>query len=111
MERKTALLLGRTGIVLDNVRNGISVDNVDFLAGTSLDDVRRAFSENTIHLVIMGAGIDLETRLAIVRHIFEESTGTTVHMKDWDSGPKGMLPFVDGVLTGLSEGAARGAGR
>lgn len=109
MERKTALLLGRTGIVLDNVRNGISVDNVDFLAGTSLEDVRKAFAENRIDLVIMGAGIDLDTRLAIVRHIYEASTGTTVHMKDWDSGPAGMLPFVDGVLKGLAARAASGA--
>ena len=46
----------------------------------------------------MGAGIPIEERLEIVRFIFETSKGTTVHMKDWNSRPTGMLPFVNGVL-------------
>ena len=95
------LLPGRTCIVLDDVEAGLDVRDVSLFAGTSLDDVVTAMSEQPIHHVIMGAGIDLDTRLAIVRHIFETSTSTTVHMKDRDSGPAGMLPFVNGLLTGL----------
>ncbi|MFQ5400768.1 MAG: hypothetical protein ACE5E7_14375, partial [Anaerolineae bacterium] len=60
-----------------------------------------AFDEHPIDTVIMGAGIDLDTRLQIVQHIFTVSKATTVHMKDWNSGPQGMLPFANGVLTGL----------
>ncbi|MBL4645494.1 MAG: hypothetical protein JKY99_03430 [Rhizobiales bacterium] len=101
MPHKTVLLLGRTGIVVDDVRTHISVSDVNLLAGTSLDDVRAAFDNNRIDVVIMGAGIDLDTRLSIIEHIFNTSTYTTVHMKDWDSGPAGMLPFVDSVLNGL----------
>ncbi len=56
----------------------------------------------------MGAGIDLEARLAIIRQIFEASNSTTVHMKDRDSGPTGMLPFVNGVLTGLMSRGSNG---
>ena len=37
-----------------------------------------------------------------LRHIFETSNATTVHRKDWDSGPAGMLPFVNGILAGLT---------
>lgn len=97
----TVLLLGRKGIVLDDVRRELSVQDVTLLGGTSLDDVRTAFAERSVDVVIMGAGIDLETRLEIVRRIFAVSNSTTVHMKDFDSGPSGMLPFVDGILRGL----------
>lgn len=43
----------------------------------------------------------MEVRLEIVKYIFTVSTSTTVHMKDRNSGPQGMLPFVNGVLEGL----------
>lgn len=99
---RTVLLLGRTPFVLDRARAEIDVDDVRLLAGTGLDDVRRAFQDEHVDVVIMGAGIDLDTRLAIVRHVFEQSTGTTVHMKDRDSGRDGMIPFVSGVLRGLA---------
>ncbi len=95
------LLLGRTGIVLDNVEAKIDSNNVKLFAGTTLEDVISVMAADRIDHVIMGAGIDIETRLAIIRHVFETSTSTTVHMKDWDSGPAGMLSFVNGVLTGL----------
>ena len=101
MPHKTVLLLGRTGIVVDDVHAHITVSDVNLLAGTSLEDVQAAFDSNQIDIVIMGAGINIETRLSIIKHIFDASTNTTVHMKDWDSGPAGMLPFVDGVLNGL----------
>jgi hypothetical protein len=102
MATKTVLLLGRRGINLDGMRAGISIKYVNLLAATSLDEVCTAFADQFIDVVIIGAGIDLDTRLAIVRYIFETSNATTVHMKDRNSGPAGMLLFVDRVLNGLS---------
>lgn len=61
-------------------------------------------AEAPIDTVIMGAGIDLDSRLAMIRHVFEHSNATTVHMKDRDSAKAGMLPFVAAVLTGLRTG-------
>ncbi|PHQ60738.1 MAG: hypothetical protein COC08_06955 [Maribacter sp.] len=101
MEFKTILLLGRTGIDVQNVKESISVKNVNLLSGTSFNEVETAFEDNNIDIVIMGAGIDLDIRTAIVQHIFTTSKSTSVHMKDWDSGPQGMVPFIDGVLRGL----------
>ncbi len=98
----TVLLLGRTEIVLDDVRTRIQVDaDVELRAGTTLDDVRAAFAEGPVDIVIMGAGLDLATRLDIVRHVFTFSEATSVHMKDRTSGPAAMLPFVNAVLGGL----------
>jgi hypothetical protein len=65
--------------------------------------VRFAFAQADINHVIMGASLDLETRLEIVREIFLTSDTTTVHMKDFASGPDGFLPFVRSVLTGLAD--------
>lgn len=97
----TILLLGRTGIVLDDVRAALGRDDLRLFGGTQLADVEAILAAEPVDTVIMGAGIDLEIRLAIVEHIFRTSTATTVHMKDWDSGPAGMFPFVAGVLDGL----------
>jgi hypothetical protein len=43
-----------------------------------------------------------EARLEIVREIFLASDKTTVHLKDFASGPDGFLPFVRSVLAGLA---------
>ena len=101
MGKKTILLLGRLGINVENVRKNLSVRDVELLARTDLNEGKTAFDESTIDIVIMGAGIDLDDRIAIIRYIFETSNSTTVHMKDRQSGPAGMLPFVDNVLKGL----------
>ncbi len=45
--------------------------------------------------------IELEKRLEIVRYVFNTSNITTVHMKDWATGPEGFVPFINNVLTGL----------
>jgi len=96
---KDVLLVGRTSTVLDEVRKGLTAaQDVTLFGATTLDDVRKVLDEHPIDTVIMGAGVDLEMRLRIVRHVFEASNLTTVHMKDYDSGPEGFLPFVEEVL-------------
>ena len=97
---KNCLLLGRKGIIVDDVKDTIDTRNITLFVGTSLQDVKDSFNQQNIDIVIMGAGIDIDVRLDIIRYIFETSKSTTVHMKDWDSGPAGMLPFVSGVLNG-----------
>ena len=99
---KNCLLLGRKGIIVDDVKESIDATGINLFGGTNLQDVKDTFDQNKIDVVIMGAGLDIADRLEIIRHIFETSKSSTVHMKDWDSGPSGMLPFVNGVLNGLS---------
>ena len=97
------LLLGRTRI--DLVAAGVMVNargrGIELLGGTSLEDVRAAMADRAIDVVIMGGGIPLTDRLAMVEHVYEVSETATVHMKDRASGPHGMLPFVKAVLQGL----------
>jgi len=100
--KKNVLLLGKKIIVVDNVKDKLTLSNINLFSGTNLDDVKKVFSREKIDIVIMGAGIDIENRLNIIKTIFNLSKSTTVHMKDFDSGPEGMIPFVNGVLNGLN---------
>jgi hypothetical protein len=103
MAGKTVLLLGLTGVVVEDVREQLQMPDVQLLGGTSIDDVRSAFRRVAVDHVVMGAGIDLEARLDIVREIFQASDATTVHLKDRVSGKLGFLPFVRSVLRGLDD--------
>ncbi|MEV6767216.1 hypothetical protein AB0N05_01140 [Nocardia sp. NPDC051030] len=97
----TVLLLGVKAIVVDDARERIDLPDIEFHSGTGLEDVKAVFAETAVDHVIMGAGLDLELRLSIVREVFETSDRTTVHMKDFASGSQGFLPFVRDVLAGL----------
>ena len=81
----------------------INLNNNVKIAAFSRDSGQAAFAQTKIDHVVMGAGIDLETRLQIVREIFQASDTTTVHMKDRASGPEGFLPFIRSVLRGLDD--------
>ena len=102
---RTVLILGRRHSVVDDAERQLEagLPGTHLLEGTSLDDARAAFAQAKIDHVIMGAGIDLETRLQIIREIFQASDTTTVHMKDRASGPDGFLPFIRSVLRGLDD--------
>jgi hypothetical protein len=99
---RRVLLLGRLGVVVEDVQQQLRMPDVQLFGATGLDEVRSVFAQADIDHVVMGAGLDLETRLEIVREIFLTSDRTTVHMKDFASGPDGFLPFVRSVLAGLA---------
>ena len=100
---RNVLLLGRRQVVNDNVTRQLDIPGVQLISGTGIDDVRSAFARADVDHVIIGAGIDLETRLQIVREIFQSSDATTVHMKDRRTGADGFLPFIRSVLRGLDD--------
>jgi hypothetical protein len=100
---KRILLLGVKATVLDDVRQQLQMPEVELLAGSGVDDVRAVIAQGDLDHVIMGGGLDLETRLAVVREVFESSDRATVHLKDQLSGPEGFLPFVRAVLVGLND--------
>lgn len=98
---RTILLLGLMDSVVTDVKNRLAAPDVQVLTGTGLEELRVAFSKGGIDAVIMGAGIDLETRVGLVREVFTLSNSTSVHMKDRDTGPGGYFPFVQSTLDGL----------
>jgi len=99
---KSVLILGRSEAVVEAARAGLQIPGLQIIGGTGIEAVRSAFAQTKIDHVIMGAGLDLDTRLEIIREIFKSSESTTVHMKDTASGPQGFLPFIQSVLEGLA---------
>jgi hypothetical protein len=99
---KKILLVGK---LLTNIppADQLTIKDAEYFAAPGLLEVQKVFetNNNAIDIVIMGAGIELEKRLEIVRYVFNTSNITSVHMKDWATGPEGFVPFVNGVLTGL----------
>jgi hypothetical protein len=104
---KTVLLLGVRADLLDTVKKELQTPGVEFLAGTGVADAEAAFRQADIDHVIIGGGLDLDARAAMVRAVFQSSDRATVHMKDQMSGPEGFLPFARAVLGGLSGYAPR----
>jgi hypothetical protein len=98
---KTVLFLGVRADFLDAVRQELQTPGTEFLDGTGVADVGPAFRRAGIDHVIIGGGLDLEARAAMVREVFQASDRATVHMKDQMSGPEGFLPFARAVLAGL----------
>jgi len=98
---KKVLLVGRQLVNVPPLDQLIK--NIEYFAAANLADAQKVFEENNnaIDIVIMGAGIELEKRLEIVRYIFNTSKVTSVHMKDWITGPEGFVPFINHVLNGL----------
>ena len=97
---KKILLVGKQ---LISVPPQLAIKDVQFFAAHDLKTAQEAFEKNNndIDMVIMGAGIELEKRLEIVRYVFTASDTTTVHMKDRETGPGGFVPFINGVLSGF----------
>ena len=100
---KKILLVGKQ---LTEVPSGLSMKDVQYFAAPDLKTAQKVFEENNnaIDIVIMGAGIELGKRLEVARYVFNTSNTTTVHMKDWETGPQGFVPFINSVLSGLLRG-------
>jgi hypothetical protein len=98
---QTILLLGRKGILVEDATAQTDDPNITVYGGTGLEDVKSVLAETHIDHVFMGAGIEIEKRLEIVKEIFSLSQATNIHLKNATSGPAGLLPFVKRVLVGF----------
>lgn len=98
---KNVLLIGRRDKVLEALCHQLKTNEVNLFSATTLEVVLQVLGENKIDVVIMGSGLEIDLRCEIVRYITINHPSTTIHMKDWTSGPDGIMPFVTSVLKGL----------
>lgn len=98
---KNILLVGKSLVNIPSPEKLVKKDAHYFVAA-DMATVQEVFKKNkAIDIVIMGAGIELEKRLDIVRYIFTTSNKVTIHMKDYATGPEGFVLFINNVLTGM----------
>jgi hypothetical protein len=95
------LLIGRLNIVVEDAKDQLDMPDVEFFTATELPEAKAIFRDRSIQHVFIGAGIEIEQKLEIVRAVFQDSDNTTVHLKDVASGPKGFFPFVQAFLSGV----------
>jgi hypothetical protein len=102
MARKV-FLAGLKPDLMDRFRARLDLPDVELFIGTGVDEIRAVLAAEEIDHVILGGGLSLETRLEMIRTVYESSDRATLHMKDHRSGPEGFVPFVRAVLGGLRE--------
>lgn len=99
---KRIVLIGRTQHVIDDVVERLDVPGVELSGGTDIDALRGAFGRGPVDHVIIGGGLELDTRLELVAEVFRAGRSTTVHMNS-PSGPESFLPFVRAVLSAVKD--------
>ena len=97
MRAMRVLLLGKHPVLTEP----LELAGVDYETGSSIEELRAALARGTFEHAIVGGGLPLDTRLELVRAVFEHSDAITVHMKDRASGPQGYVPFIRAVVAGL----------
>lgn len=108
MAKKTILILARKNLKESNVEAKLNQPDVTVFTGVTLEDVKQTFADlkkqdKTIDHVFIGAGIETDKRLEIVKEILKCSDATSIHLKDKLTGGKAMLPYVKGTLEGLKD--------
>jgi hypothetical protein len=98
--RLRVLLLGRTAAVIDEIIANPPLSGIEWIGGTDAEALSGAFAAGPVDVVIIGGGLDLETRLTLVREVFERSLTATVHLNS-PSGPASFRPFVANVVAAV----------
>ena len=102
MTNKTVLLMGRLSDIVDNVARALNDMPLSFVGATNADEVKQRLKDHPeIALAVMGAGLDDAMRGELIEIIAAARPDVTIHLKDRDSGPGGMSPFVRRVTTAM----------
>lgn len=94
------LLIGRLPHVIGNVARELDHLPIEWLgAHDHAEVVRQLENEPRISCVIMGAGLDDSVRGDLIGVIASLRPDVCIHLKDRASGPDGLVPFVERVVS------------
>lgn len=97
------LLVGRSHWVIDAVRDKLQTADLQVDGALDAPDATDVLRRAHVDHVFIGPGLDVDTRLEVVRTVITGSDTTTVHLKDQSTGPEGALRWVRAVLLALDE--------
>ncbi|RJL18062.1 hypothetical protein [Paracoccus siganidrum] len=100
--KAVVLLVGRLPGVIGDIATQLSDMQVEWLGAHDRGEViRQLDSEPRIACVVMGAGLDDDVRGELIGVIAARRPDLSIHLKDRDSGPAGMAPFVRKVVDAI----------
>lgn len=85
--------------MLDAIADQLKEDGLEFFTASDIHQVLEVVEKYELNAVIIGAGLDIDTRCEIIKYVAGANPSTTIHMKDWNSGKEGMLPFIQGIIS------------
>lgn len=97
--KPVVLLVGRLPAVIGAAARSLEHLPVDWLgAHDEAEVIRQLETEPRISCVIMGAGLDDTVRGRLIGVIASRRPDICIHLKDRDSGPEGLVPFIEKVV-------------
>ena len=97
--KPVVLLIGKLPHVIGNVAEQLDHLPIQWLGAHDQPEVvRQLETEPRIVCVIMGAGLDDQTRGDLIGIIAALRPDVCIHLKDRSSGPEGLVPFVERVV-------------
>ena len=98
--KPVVLLIGKLPHVIGNVARELEHLPIEWLGAHDHSEVvRQLETEPKIQCVIMGAGLDDKIRGDLIGVIAALRPDVCIHLKDRESGPDGLVPFVEQVVT------------
>ncbi|MEX0301998.1 MAG: hypothetical protein AB3N24_06200 [Leisingera sp.] len=97
--KPVVLLIGKLPHVIGDVAEQLDHLPIQWLGAHDQPEVvRQLETEPRIECVIMGAGLDDQTRGDLIGIIAALRPDVCIHLKDRSSGPEGLVPFVEQVV-------------
>ena len=95
------MLIGRNQWVIDAAERELTTEHRTVYGAITLEELEAVLTNERIDHAFVGPGLDIDLRMQMIRRVFELSDFTTVHLKDFSTGPEGALAFVETILAGL----------
>jgi DNA-binding response OmpR family regulator len=98
---KNILLLGRLASIVDKLTDELNDSNITLYGATNIGEAMLQLDSLPIDVVIMGGGLDDDTRAELCKLIWSKRDDLCLHIKDKASGPDSMSDFIIKVAKGF----------
>lgn len=99
---KNILLLGRRPNIVKSLADEMASLALTVYVATNCEEAIAQLTNNPIDVIIMGGGLDDQTRADLCMAIWSKREDLCIHIKDRASGHGTMAGFIKSVVTGFS---------
>ena len=103
MPHRSVLLVGGHRYDPEVVRSALDPAlDVELHVAESLDELIETVSTQTIDTVVFGGDLDTDLRSEMIRRLASSNVEASIHVSTQSTDLVQLMPFVNGVLTGLT---------